>query len=131
MGKAWGVPLLAAVAVAVLAAGCDGGEGGDGVANGGNEGASRPQAVGTFRVCQPGPGGGGYRVRAIGISCQPVRRILPHLLSSARLVTRRERERVYRNKDGWTCVSQGQARRFGFTLILCVRRSQAILYRFS
>jgi hypothetical protein len=134
MGKALGAALTVILAI-TLVAGCDGGDGGDDV--GAGPGKASPSQVGTFRVCQPGPGGGGYRVRAIGVSCEEVRRILPRLLSSATgrhpatLVTKRERERVYRNDFGWTCLSQGQPRRFGFTLILCVRGSQAILYRFS
>ena len=130
MGKALGAALTVILAV-TLVAGCDGGDGGDDVGAGAANASPSPPQVGTFRVCQPGPGGGGYRVRAIGVSCDEVRRILPRLLSSATLITKRDRERVYRNDDGWTCLSQGQPRRFGFTLILCMRGSQAILYRFS
>jgi hypothetical protein len=131
MDKALGAALTVILAVATLVAGCGGGDGGDDVGAGAGKASSSPLQVGTFRVCQPGRGGGGYRVRAIGVSCNEVRRILPRLLSSATLITKRDREGVYRNDDGWTCLSQGQPRRFGFTLILCVRGSRAILYRFS
>lgn len=120
---------LVALAAAMLVARCDGGEGDEDVPAGLGDRSSSAQQAGTFRVCQPGPGGGGYRVRAIGIDCDEVRSILPRLFSSAELVTRREGERVYRNDEGWTCLSQGQPRRF--TLVLCVRGSQAILYRFA
>jgi len=73
--------------------------------------------------------GSGYRVRAIAISCEQVRKIPPRVFNSAKLITRRKRERVYRNDEGWTCLNQGQHRRSGFTLILCVHGPQAILYR--
>jgi hypothetical protein len=123
--------LTVVVVVTTLVAGCGGGGGGDDVGAAAGKATSGGPQVDTFRVCQPGPRGGGYRVRALGISCGEVRRILPRLLSSATLITKRGRERVYRNDDGWICLSQGQPRRFGFTLILCVRGSAAILYRFS
>jgi hypothetical protein len=131
MGKPIGAALGVILAVTTLVTACGGGDAGDDGGAAADKASSSPPQVGTFRVCQPGRGGGGYRIRAIGITCDEVRRILPRLLSSATLITRRERERVYRNDDGWTCLSQGQRRRFGFTLILCVRGSQAILYRFS
>lgn len=150
MGKGSGVLPLAAIAVAMLVGGCGGGNGDNGEpsgqppgvdqagvrAGGPDVGVSFGSAKGSgsealFRPCHSGPGGGGYRIRAVAISCDEVRRILGRMFSSATLVTRRERERVYRNDDGWTCLSQGQPRRFGFTLVLCVRGSQAILYRFS
>lgn len=131
MGKAVGAALSAILVVTTLFAGCAGGDGGDDVVTGADEAVSGGPQVDTFRVCQPGPRGGGYRVRAIEVPCEEARRILPRLLSSAKLITKRDREAVYRNDDDWTCLSQGQPRRFGFTLILCVRGSEAILYRVS
>jgi hypothetical protein len=132
MGKVLGAALTVILVVTTVVAGCGGGNGRDdgsvAVAGKASSGGSQ---VDTFRVCRPGPGGGGYRVRAIRIPCNQVRRTLPRLLSNATLITKRDREGVYRNEEGWTCLSQGQPRRFGFTLILCVRGSQAILYRFS
>lgn len=52
-----------------------------------------------MHFCEPGPKGDGCRVRAIVISCNELRRILPRMLESAELFTRRDSERFYRNDD--------------------------------
>lgn len=83
----------------------------------------------SFQACQDAPGG--YRIRAFGISCPKVRSILAGMFHHAKRITKRKGEAVYRNDNGWTCLSQGQPRRLGYTLILCVKGPRAILYQFS
>ena len=100
--------ILILAAVAVLLPGCDVDD-------------AQPSSAGTatFQWCRHGPRGGGYHIRALGIPCRRVARILPHLYISStaeRIAHRRERdpdagnrrlwEDVYRTEAGWTCLVQ-------------------------
>jgi hypothetical protein len=83
-----------------------------------------------FRRCVPGEKGGGYRVRANRISCREVRRSLPRMFAGAKEIERRESERVYRTRRGFTCLVQaGPNAAPPYTVFLCVRRDQTIFYR--
>jgi hypothetical protein len=96
-----------------------------------------------FRPCKAGPQGGGYHIRAFGISCAAVARVLPGLreYSPREPVTRRRvrdpdagnelvGEAVHRSPTGWTCLVQGLPKHL-VNLILCTRGRQVILYRFA
>src|SRR5919204_1869160 len=82
-----------------------------------------------FQHCRPGENGGGYRVRANGVSCGDVRRLLPKMFAGAKEIERRESERVYRTRRGFTCLVQAGPPRPPYTVILCARSAQTISYR--
>jgi hypothetical protein len=130
-----------AVAVVVLSllTGCDlfAQSGGDGPA-----GADAVRAS-PFRWCRAGPQGGGYHIRAVGISCAKVAKTIHRLglFRTTRALARRTQrdpdaglrrvtEVVWRTTGGWTCLAQPVPRN-QVTQFLCVRGRQVLLYRVS
>jgi hypothetical protein len=104
---------------------------------------SAPSYQNAFQPCKSGPQGGGYHIRAIGITCEDIARILPRLLEHnprEPVIRRRVRdpdagnelvgEAVQRSPAGWTCLVQGLPKHL-VNQILCVRGRQVILYRFA
>ena len=82
-----------------------------------------------FQPCRAGEKGGGYRVRATGVGCGEVRRLLPKMFARAQRLERRESESVYRTRRGFTCLVQAGPERRRYTVILCVRHAETIFYR--
>ena len=124
--------VLALLAVAIALPACDS-----------DDASTASPGAASFRWCRPGPQGGGYHIRTVGISCRRVVRMLPRLFNSAttrriarRAVrdpdfrNRRVGESVYRNDAGWTCLAQSLPGVY-VTQFLCVRGEQVILYRFA
>jgi hypothetical protein len=122
--------VLAVFALAIALPGCDADD----------ASTASPKAA-SFHWCRAGPQGGGYHIRAVGISCRRVARILPRLSKGASRVARRAvrdpdsgnrrvGESVFRNEAGWTCLGQLLPGRY-VKQFLCVRGEQVILYRFA
>lgn len=127
MGKVSATLILA---VAAFATGCDDDQrSGDLATAGAGTPSAHTSQARSFQACRDAPGG--YRIRAFGITCPKVRSILARMFQDAKRITKRKGEAVYLNDNGWTCLSQGQPRRLGYTLILCVDRPRVILYQFS